>query len=215
MQIVRRAFVAVLLAGLNACASGSSVPPPPAAPPDFTFLNRLRLDVAEVLVEDRLPPPGPNDRGARARPPVADYLRAVARDRLLAEGTSGRAVASLQDASITEVRLPTQGSLFTTEIDTRYDGRMKLRVDVIGADGTPEGFTEAQVTRSQTVLENVDEAGRARIVQDMAKQLADAMNVELEFQARRGLGQALLTGPRAPPVGEVQQEDLAAPNRRR
>jgi hypothetical protein len=215
MQPIRRAFAAMMLAGLAGCASGSSPPPPPAGPPDFSFLNRLRLDVAEVLVEDRLPPPGPNDRGARARPPVAEYLRAVARDRLLAEGTSGRAVASLQDAAITEVRLPTRGSLFTTEIDTRFDGRMKLRIDVIGADGQPAGFTEAEVTRSQSVLENVDAAGRARIVQELAKQLADALNVELEFQARRGLGQALLTGPRAPSVGEVQQEDLAAPNRRR
>lgn len=215
MQNLRRLLSAGLLAVLAACASGSSAPSPPAAPPDFSFLNRLRLDVAEVLVEDRLPPPGPNDAGARARPPVAEYLRAVARDRLLAEGSSGRAVASLQDAAITEVRLPTRGSLFTTEVDTRYDGRMKLRVDVIGADGTPAGFTEAQVTRSQTVLENVDAVGRARIVQELAKQLADAMNVELEFQARRSLGQALLTGPRAPSVTEVQQEDLAAPNRRR
>lgn len=215
MRMIRRLVTVALLAGLGACASGSSAPPPPAGPPDFSFLNRLRLGVAEVLVEDRLPPPGPNDRGARARPPVAEYLRAVARDRLLAEGTSGRAVASLQDASITEVRLPIRGSLFTTEVDTRYDGRMKLRIDVIGADGTPAGFTEAQVTRSQSVLENVDAAGRARVVQELAKQLAEAMNVELEFQARRSLGQALLTGPRAPSVGEVQQEDLAAPNRRR
>lgn len=192
---------------LAACATD---PAPPAVAPlqaDFTFLNRLRLDVAEVLIEDRLPPPRANDRGPRTSPSLPDLLHAVARDRLLAEGTSGRAVALLQAAEIIETRVQTRGALFTAEIDRRLDGRMKLRVDLIDAEGQPAGFTEAEVRRSQTVLDNVDAAGLARMTQAMAKQLVDALNVELEFQARRTLGPALVTGPRAT-TQPVQQEDL-------
>jgi hypothetical protein len=199
----------VLAAPLLFAACATDPAPPTVAPlqADFTFLNRLRLDVAEVLIEDRLPPPPANDRGTRTVPTMPDLLHAVARDRLLAEGTSGRAVALLQAAEIIETRVQTRGALFTAEIDRRLDGRMKLRVDLIDAEGQPAGFTEAEVRRSQTVLDNVDAAGLARMTQAMAKQLVDALNVELEFQARRTLGQALVTGPRAT-TQPVQQEDL-------
>jgi hypothetical protein len=192
---------------LAACATDPAPPPAPPVQADFTFLNRLRLDVAEVLIEDRLPPPPANDRGPRTSPSMAALLHAVARDRLLAEGTAGRAVALLQAAEIVESRVQTRGALFTAEIDRRLDGRMKLRVDLLDSEGQPAGFTEAEVRRSQTVLDNVDAAGLARITQAMAKQLTDALNVELEFQARRTLGQALVTGPRAT-AQPVQREDL-------
>lgn len=193
--------------GLLACATDPEPPGVVQLVTDFTYLNRLRLDVAEVLIEDRLPPPPASDRGTRTVPTMPDLLHAVARDRLLAEGTAGRAVALLQAAEIIETRVQTRGALFTAEVDRRLDGRMKLRVDLIDAEGQPAGFTEAEVRRSQTVLDNVDAAGLARMTQAMAKQLVDALNVELEFQARRTLGQSLVTGPRAT-TQPVQQEDL-------
>ncbi len=206
----RRALPALVLA---ACATGSPSPPPPP-PPDFAFLTRLRLDVGEILVDDRLPPPGPNDRSNRAAITPADYLRAIARDRLLADGTAGRAVVTLQRAAVTEVRLPTRGSLFTTEVDTRYDGVMAMRIDVFGADGTRGGFAEADVRRSREVLENVDAAGRAAVIQAIARDLADAMNVELEFQLRRSLREVLIEGPRRAAPEAVQQEQLSPRPRR-
>lgn len=200
----------LLLATALLPAACATTPEPPGVVQlvtDFTYLNRLRLDVAEVLIEDRLPPPPANDRGTRTVPTMPDLLHAVARDRLLAEGTSGRAVALLQAAEIIETRVRTQGALFTAEVDRRLDGRMKLRVDLLDAEGQPAGFTEAEVRRSQTVLDNVDANGLQRMTQTLAKQLVDALNVELEFQARRTLGPALVTGPRAT-TQPVQQEDL-------
>lgn len=209
----RRPFLLLpLLAGAAACATGEA-PPPPPPPPEFAFLNRLRLDVAEVLVDDRLPPPAPSDRGPRVPVPPAEYLRAIARDRLLADGTGGRAVATLQRAEVLEVRLPTRGSLFTTEVDTRYDGRMAMRVELVGADGTPAGFAEAEVRRAREVLQNVDAAGRLRVVQAIARDLADAMNVEIEFQVRRSLRDRLVDGTRPAVPEPVEQEDLRAPRR--
>jgi hypothetical protein len=209
MSTLRRAAFVMLLAG---CATGSP-PPSPPPPPDFAFLTRLRLDVAEVLTDDRLPPPGPTDRGARAQVTPADYLRAIARDRLIADGTSGRAVATLQRAEVNEVRVPTRGSLFTTEVDTRYEGRMALRIDLVAADGAPGGFAEAEVRRSREVLQNADANARAAVVQAIARDLADAMNVEIEFQVRRSLRAALVND--RPTVPEpVQQEQLTPPTPR-
>lgn len=208
LHACRRALPALILA---ACATGSA-PPPPPPPAEFAFLTRLRLDVAEVLVDDRLPPPAPTDRGPRVAVPPATYLRAIARDRLLADGTAGRAVATLQRAEVIEARVPTRGSMFTTEVDTRFDGRMAMRVEVIGADGTPAGFAEADVRRSREVLENVDAAGRNAVVQAIARDLADAMNVEIEFQLRRSLREALVNDRPAMP-DPVQQEQLSPPRR--
>lgn len=197
---------------VGACTTDGP-PPSPPPPPDFTFLTRLRLDVAEILTDDRLPPPAPNDRSNLAAVTPAAYLRAIVRDRLLADGTSGRAIATLQRAEVDEVRLPTQGSLFTTEIDTRYDGRMALRIDLVGADGSPGGFAEADVRRGREVLENVGAAGRAAVVQAIARDLADAMNVELEFQLRRSLREVLIDGQR-PAVPEAVQQEQLSPSRR-
>jgi hypothetical protein len=214
LPLRRRTLAALLpaMAILGACATGEP-PPQPPPPPDFAFLTRLRLDVAEVLVDDRLPPSPPADRGARAAVSPADYLRAIARDRLLADGTSGRAVATLQRAEVIETRVPTRGALFTTEIDTRYEGRMAMRVELIGADGTPSGFAEADVRRSREVLENADQAARAAVVQAIARDLADAMNVELEFQLRRSLRDAFVDQRRPAMPDAVEQEPLTTPRR--
>jgi hypothetical protein len=204
MSILRRALLALPAA---ACANGSGPPPPPPAPPDFAFLTRLRLDVAEILTDDRIPPGAPADRGARARVTPAEYLRAIARDRLLADGRAGRALAVLQRAEVIEVRLPTRGNLFTTEVDTRYEGRMALRIELVQADGAPAGFAEAEVRRSREVLENADANARAAVVQAIARDLADAMNVEIEFQVRRSLRDALVNDRPTVP-DPVQQEPL-------
>jgi hypothetical protein len=203
----------LLLLAVSGCAVETpSVPPPP--PPDFSFLTRLRLDVAEVLVDDRLPAAAPADRGPRAAVPPAAYLRAIARDRLLADGSAGRAVATLQRAEVLETRLPTQGALFTTEVDTRFQGRMAMRVEILGSDGVPDGFAEAEVQRAREVLENADANARAQVVQAIARDLADAMNVELEFQIRRSLREKLVDERRSAVPEPVQQEQLPPPRPR-
>jgi hypothetical protein len=209
MPISRRRLLLSAAPLAGACAT-SGPPPAPPPPAEFAFLTRLRLDVVEVLVDDRIPPPGPTERGSRAQVTPAAYLRAIARDRLLADGTAGRAVATLQRAEVVEVRVPTRGSLFTNEVDTRFDGRMAMRVELIGADGAPGGFAEAEVRRSREVLQNADAAARAAVVQAIARDLADAMNVELEFQVRRSLRTALLNDRPAVP-DPVQQEPLTPP----
>jgi hypothetical protein len=207
MNAPRRALLALPLAACAAACATGSPPPSPPPPPDFAFLTRLRLDVAEILTDDRIPPPAPADRGARARVTPADYLRAIARDRLLADGRGGRALAVLQRAEVIEVRVPTRGNLFTTEVDTRYEGRMAMRIELVGPDGAPAGFAEAEVRRSREVLENADATARAAVVQAIARDLADAMNVEIEFQVRRSLRDALVNDRPTVP-DPVQQESL-------
>lgn len=206
-------MAAALAAALAAaCASDDQKPPSPPPAPDFAFLTPLRLDVAEVLIDDRLGMPAPNDAGSRVAVTPADYLRAIARDRLRADGTAGRAIVVLQKAEVVATRVPTQGSMFTAEVDTRYEGIMAMRIDIIGADARPAGFAEAEVRRSREVLENASAAARAAVVQAIAHDLADAMNVEIEFQLRRSLRDVLSNDRRASPE-PVQQEPLTPPRR--
>ena len=116
------------------------------------------------------------------------------RDRLSAGGSSGRAVATIEEARITRGG----GGL---------DGAMAVRVDVLAADGTKAGFAEAQVARR---LDGVGRDIRGALY-DMTKQMLDDMNVELEFQLRRSLRDYLQTTSTAPAPAPVQQQDLSAP----
>jgi len=196
----------------SACATDDAPPPSPPPPPEFGFLTPLRLEVAEVLVDDKLGAPAPNDAGSRAAVTPAAYLRAIARDRLRADGTTGRAIVVLQKAEVLETRVPTRGAMFTAEVDTRYEGRMAMRIEIIGADARPAGFAEADVRRSREVLQNAGAAARAAVVQAIARDLADAMNVEIEFQLRRSLRDVLANDRSAVP-DPVHQEPLTPPSR--
>ena len=63
------------------------------------------------------------------------------------------------------------------------------------------------------MLENVDANGRTAVIQAIARDLADAMNVELEFQLRRSLREQLIDGQRPATPAPVQQEQLTPPRR--
>jgi len=208
----RRLLAALLPAALvAACATDDPLPPSPP-PPEFRFLTPLRLEVGDVMIDDKLSSAAASDAGSRIAVTPADYLRAIARDRLRADGTTGRAIVVLQKAEVIETRVPTRGAMFTAEVDTRYEGRMAMRVDILGADGSPAGFAEADVRRSREVLQNASASARSQVVQAIARDLADAMNVEIEFQLRRSLRDVLANDRRAVP-DPVHQEPLTPPSR--
>ena len=211
---VRRRLLAALLPAVLAagCATDDPQPPSPPPPPEFRFLTPLRLEVGDVMIDDKLGSAASGDAGSRIAVTPADYLRAIARDRLRADGTTGRAIVVLQKAEVIETRVPTRGAMFTAEVDTRYEGRMAMRVDILGADGSPAGFAEADVRRSREVLQNASASARSQVVQAIARDLADAMNVEIEFQLRRSLRDVLANDRRAVP-DPVHQEPLTPPSR--
>ncbi len=177
-----------------ACAYDEVPPQAQDFPPlRYDYLTPLDLNVASVeIVSNFVPAPG----GPAALSPVApvEALEQMARDRLRADGSSGKAVFVVDDASI----VPVPGGL---------SGTMAVHLDVLTGDGTRAGYAEARVSQLYTGPTSDMRA----VVYDLIKQMMDRMNVELEFQVKRTLHDWLQQVQTAPPPEAVQQQDLGPP----
>ena len=196
---MRRSALLLGLALLGAC---QDEPPPPVVyvPPSYDYLNKLRLNVTSVDVENRFVP-GADPRHIEALAPTqpAAALRQMAQDRLIAGGGSGRAVFVIDDASV--VRGP-----------GRLEGSLAAHLDVSTTGGTKSGYAEAKVARTRTLSESDDPAAvRAGLDALVTAMMAD-MNVELEYQVRRSLKEYLQTPLGAAGAsGPVTREALPPP----
>ena len=180
-----------------ACVSGAPAPAVRTSFPPLRYdhLTPIRLNVADIAVEDRsVPAPDGLDAQSPVRP--GDALRGMARDRLLPGGASGRAVFVIDEAAIVRV----QGGL---------SGTMAVHLDVLAADGGRAGFAEARVSRRRVGTER-GESLRA-VLYEVTRQMMDDMNVEFEYQVRRALREWVQDTATAPAPAPVQQQELPAP----
>jgi hypothetical protein len=184
----RSALVGIL--ALAACSGGGpSGPPPTFEPLAYDYLNPIRLNVASIGVEPRVPPPGAGQdvTALDPAPPVAAITR-MAQDRLRALGPSGRAVLVISDASIVR-----RGDA--------YEGSFAVELDVYTSANVKAAFAEARVSgrRSVTSGESTQSALYA-----LTKTLMDQLNIELEYQVRRGMRDWLVAAPTSetPPVDQ-------------
>ena len=180
-RLSRRMILALPLA-LGACAGGGARPV--AYPPlDYSYLPPLRLNVAHIAIEQRFmasgQPPSVNQYDP-VSPTAA--LRRMAEERLKPYGTAGKAVFVIDDASLVQ-----NGQTIT--------GTFAVRLEIYTSADTRAGFAEASVSQ-QRVGEVHDLAGT---LYRLTRKLMDRMNVELEYQIRRSLGEWLVT-PGAPPA---------------
>jgi hypothetical protein len=189
----RRALLLAPLA-LAACASGGEAPPLPPLVEGYAHLTPLRLNVREIVVEP--PGLGPSRRVDAPAPvnPVAEMER-MARERLFAAGPSGRAVFSIETASLARERLSGGSLLFAPE--ERATVVLRGRLEVQAGEGGPGGFVTAEVRRTATGPADGGEAARAAT---LVRRAMEDMNVELEFQVRRNLRALLVTTPPGPGV---------------
>lgn len=194
----RRALVLLPLLGMAAALAGCGGDPPPlrtSYPPlRYEFLTPIRLNVASLEVRDESA--GPPGVGGSLPVPPAQALRQMAEDRISAAGGSGKAVFLIEVAAI----VPEGRGLV---------GNLAVRLEVQSADGARSGFAEARVARRVSNTGG-DPRGAAY---DLLRQMMGDMNVELEFQVRRSLRDALqTTAPNAPPPAAVEQQDLSPPS---
>ena len=198
--VSRRAALTVLAlpALLTACA-GKAKAPTSFAPLSWDYLPRLKLNVAVVDVDDSWTPrAGAREKGFLAPTPPVDALRKMADDRLIAGGSSGRAVFVIDDASIVQSR-------------ENYEGSFAVHLDVSTSDGTHSGYAEAKVTRQRTIVNDTPDWARAELY-DMVKQMMNDMNVEFELQVRSKLHEYLqVSTPAVPAPGPVDQQELTEP----
>ncbi|MDR3539038.1 MAG: hypothetical protein P4L71_21260 [Acetobacteraceae bacterium] len=184
---------AALLLPLLLAACGGDGEPQDFPALRYSYLPPIRLNVASVSIEPRFVPSGmAPDVSLRAPVHPVDALRAMAEDRLQAFGATGRAVFSIQDASLTR-----RGDVI--------DGSMAVRLDVYSADNQRAGFAEARISRQHTG----DIDSLRGTLYDMVKAEMDAMNVEFEYQVRRVLRDWLTSG--TAPAAPVEQAPLTVP----
>jgi hypothetical protein len=189
MMFLNRRMALLLPIILAGC--GDDEIPREYPPLRYDYLTRLQLNVASISYSD-LPPATALDQISPV--PLAPALQRMAQDRLMAAGSSGRAIVTIQTARIVRVG----GGL---------DGTAAIRLDVIGSDDQSAGFAEARVVRRVTQIGH----DLRSALYDMTKQMLDDMNVEFEFQVRRTLQGYLETTTTAPTPAPVQQQDLSAP----
>lgn len=172
---------------LAACGGGDERDFPPL---HYNYLEPLRLNVAEVQIEQRFVPAGvpPDVSQLDPEPPVV-ALRAMAADRLQALGATGRAVFVILDASLVRLK------------DT-INASWAVELNIYTAPNVRVGYADASVTSTYTG-DLDDLPGK---LYDMTKSLMDRMNVEFEYQVRRSLGGWLLPGGAA--QAPVQQQPL-------
>ncbi len=198
----RRAMLLLpwLAAGVLAgCAD--TTPPPDFKPLSFGYLTKLRLTVATIDVDNEFTPktvPGVQHvEGLSPIDPVA-ALRRMAQERLVPAGTEGHAVFVIDDASLVQ----TEG---------RFEGNLKVHLDISSDNGTKSGYAEARVSRTRTIVDDSVDATHVALY-ELTRQMMDDMNVEFEFQVRRTLAAYLESGASVAPLpAPVQQQDLSEP----
>lgn len=190
-----------LAAPLALTACGGDTPPPRYAPLSYGYLRPLRLNVGTVDVVNAWAPPPDSDEVSDLSPAnPADVLSQMARDRLVPAGAAGRAVFTVQQASITDT-------------DGLLHGLFRVRVDIFTSDGQRAAFADAAVARTGTAPDRDDNEAMRAALYGFTRQMMSDMNVELEYQLRRSIGDWLKTGAAlAPPPIPVQQQPLAAPD---
>ncbi len=166
-------------------------------PLSYGYLTPLRLNVGEIRIEDHAPPPtGPGDLAGESPVPPEQALRRMAQDRLVAAGSSGKAVFSIDQASI------------TGEGGGPLDGTLAVHLDIIGRNGGHAGYAEAHVSRQFVPGSGTDNDGVKGQLYNLTAQMMQDMNVEFEFQLRRTLSDWMVDASGAPVAAGVEQQPL-------
>jgi hypothetical protein len=192
MPIGRKLGFAVILAcGLAGCGGDESPPPGSFAPLHYDYLTKLRLNVGSIDIEDHAAPLGPDDISALSPVTPAQALEQIGHDRLFAAGLLGSAQYVIDQASIVR---GAGGGLY---------GQMAVHLEVLTAGGKRAAYAEARV--AQQHFPGSDAENQQTVLYDMTRKMADAMNVELEYQVKRSLSDFLV------PAGVVPSAVTAAP----
>jgi hypothetical protein len=193
----RRSFLLLPLVAA-ACADRLEPVPLPPGPLSYKYLAPLPLNVAGIDIAEEALAPVPGDIGARLSPSAPEAVRIMARDRLLAVGTTGQARFSVSQAQV----IQQEGSLTCL---------LGCRLEVLSGLGSRLGFAEAAVTRSVSG----PEARRPQAPEALLRRAMDDLNVEFEFQTRRALKDWMSQvapnadgGMAAPGPGLIGVEDL-------
>ena len=174
--------------------TGCAVKTTSAPEVSLTFMNRpaIHLNVGKIQVVNRYQMP--------LKPPLVEHLMPVApgagverwaMDILRAGGSGNTAVLTIHDASVTEIFLqqkPGLKALLTLDQAQRYNARLRATLEIRDVNGQQGGQVEVEVTRSQTVPENITLNQRTAVWFQMVEGLLADFAAQMELQARKDLG---------------------------
>jgi hypothetical protein len=204
----RRHFLLLPPLGVLAGCAASPNPAPEGPEITYSYLPKLRLNVASIDIDETRPNAGPTDVGRSLRPSAAEAVQIMGRDRLAAFGTQHTARFVTLRAAILRERLPSQTSIFAGDPGERLNCTLTCRLEIRGANDLRLGFAEATVSRTAPSESNL--AARERTATSLLRRATFDLNTEFEFQMRRALRDWLVEGERAapPPAGGVMRESL-------
>jgi hypothetical protein len=171
---VRSALCAIALLLAPACTEESASGPQSFPPLSYSYLTHLYLNVAKIEIEDDWTPSEDDVSWLSPARPL-DALRRMAQDRLIAAGTTARAVFKIQDASLRKG-------------ESVLSAHAAVELDIYTDSGTRVGFAEARAARTTTYSpEESSDAALRPLLYQLTKGLMDDMNVEFEYQVRHNL----------------------------
>ena len=198
----RLALALMLPLAVSAC--GDDEVAPTSAPgtypqPTYTHLTPIRLNVAQIDIDDSWAPRGASRRVENLAPYPPRYtLKRMAEDRLVAAGRSGKAVFTIEDASI--LRAP-----------RHYEASLAVRLEILDADGTLLGKSDARVTKVRPISGDSSRAERDELYAFVRDLMAE-MNTEFEFQVKQAMKDTIQqTSGTAPPPDPVDHQSLDSP----
>ena len=200
LRIAGRAAALTLLLAAS-CAEEPAAPAQSFPPPNYSYLTPLYLNVASIEVADGWTP-SPDDISWLSPMRPLDALRRMAQDRLVASGSSGRAVLRIQDASLHRGEAVIGGHV-TVELDIYTSGDNRV------------GFAEASAARNSTLPPDATDATLRPLLYTLTKGMMDDMNIEFEYEVRHNLHDWLqetsMPGTAVPKPVEQQPLDGKAP----
>ncbi len=157
----------------------------------FTHLPPISLDVAKIDVHQLFDPPLKPPH-VEHQMPLAPHI-AISRwvsDRLRPAGTSGRAIVTIRDASVTEEHLKPMGGIWgvlKTEQSERYIGKIKVEIEAIGGKGLRAANAIAKTQRIRTITEDATLRQRESFWFELTERMMRDFDQTLEAQIRRHL----------------------------
>lgn len=185
--------LSLILAMAFTAASCATEPPPQFPELRYTHLPQIGLDVAEIRIVDNTAG-GTDANRVENRMPVAPKVALTnwAKDRLRADGVSGVAVFTIEEASVVEAKLKQSGGLkgvFTKEQAERYDAKVAATLKLEGVPRVTQAFAQAQVTHSQTVREDATLNDRDQAWFDLTETVMKDFDPAMSNSIRQHLGQ--------------------------
>lgn len=192
MKSVLHVVVAsALVAGVVSLA-GCATPPPPAPTATIGFVGApLRLEVAQVTIDNRYQPPGraPNVEQLHGVTP-STVARRWLETRVVPVGSGGQGVLSILDASVVQEKLPIKGGLtgfFGDQVDSKLTARLRTELVVTTGRGAGNAVTTYKISVSaeaeQTILQsatlNDRDGAYFALMQDLANQFDKTATSEI------------------------------------